>query len=93
MIAAATDPHQTAAAAIIDLMVIGEILERLGLTGGSAEDGENVTATHVEWLGRCVSETAGRANAALVQLRDIAALREQDPPPRGRLRALRTGEG
>ena len=45
-------------------MVIGEALQALGQSG-TTEDGENVTATHVEWFGKQVSDLAGSIEGAL----------------------------
>lgn len=66
------DRVQKARTAIVDIMVVAEIMQALGREGSDPEDGDRVTATHVEWLGRCLSNLAGDAEAALS---------EMGPPP------------
>ena len=50
--------------AALDLMIVGEIMQALGENGSDPGDTERVTATHVKWLGRSVSDLAARMQRA-----------------------------
>jgi hypothetical protein len=54
---------------ILDLMIIGEIMQTLGVNGSDPEDSDRVTAPHVKWLGRSVSDLAARMQRAVEKLR------------------------
>lgn len=53
---------------IVDLMIIGEIMQSLGENGSDPGDSDRVTATHVKWLGRAVSDLAARMQRAAEKL-------------------------
>ena len=63
-----TDPAQEIRATIIDLMSAGEILEALGKNGSHPSDADVVPGPHVDWLGRRVSDIAGRLQSAMDKL-------------------------
>ena len=61
------DHHKEAYEAVFDMMCIGEIMRALGKSG-TPEDGDNVPATLVEWLGKRLEDASGLADEALARI-------------------------
>ena len=51
-------PAEAARQAVVDLMVIGEIMQAIGTNGSDPADSDQVPSSHVEWLGKQVSDLA-----------------------------------